>query len=609
MDIMIYEGKKVFRYRRGAAYFLLFLALELLALLTDTPVNPQLEAHKADCSWYLNRIGGALTEENKGFLEEEAAAMSKADGIVQTAYQQYFDGQITEEALNETIRQPLEKLERRAGFAVIYQQYLYVRQDPVHRYFLDTNGWDALLSHDSPDIPLILALFLILAPVFCEDGKWQMDLLTMTMKKGGACLSGYKLLFSALAALALILCSTMMRVIFLNGKYGLPHGDFPLQSLSYFGTSTKEFSLLQAFLLVAALKTAGSLCLGLILLFGTAWTKKYAVTLLGCMAVVFLPIMGGSLTLRYVLPGPSGLLTATGFLAGDQNAVQSLTEETVKTFQEIPLSGLAFNLTLTAGLCFLLVWMIQRKCATKWKRHRFRFLSVLLVMCAVLSGCAGSSPQEPAEFNLSDAGHYETDRWLIYTEEDESLALDLIAEDKQTGEQFRLVRDVFETSYHVMPYIYGSGNYVYYMKMMVDKSETILYSMYERLMIQEVDLTDFSERTVFQIRMNEKNLLGTVFEARQTDWDYYLGITGFFLDRSYIYFISSGDICRVSYLTGKREVLIEASLLSDVAYDGQNIYYLNERFRLVKFSLAEQEGHVMSDKIMRQFYLSEGEIQ
>ena len=145
--------------------------------------------------------------------------------------------------------------------------------------------------------------------------------------------------------------------------------------------------------------------------------------------------------------------------------------------------------------------------------------------------------------------------------------------------------------------------------MTVDKSETILYSMYEHLLVQEVNLKDFSERTVLKLRMNEKNLLEAVSWTRSTDWSYYLSFLGFFLDEDYVYFISSGDISRVSYFTEKRVVLIEAPQLSSVAYDGQNIYYLNERFRLVKFCLAEQERQVMSDKIMRQFTLSEGEIQ
>ncbi len=615
-----YEAKKMFWYRRGILYVFLFLVSELFILSAGVPANPQMYAHKDDCIWYLNQIGGQLTEEHQKFLEEEAAAMSKADSAVQTAYKQYFDGLISQDTLEENVEDPFTALERRAGFHVIYEQYLYARQDPAHRYLLNTNGWEALLSRDRLDLPLILVLFLLLAPIYCDEGKSQMDTLSLTMKKGGAFLSRYKILYSVLVVLALNASSMAAELLFVSGKYGLPNGNFPLQSLSCYGTSTKELSLWEAYFLTIALKTAGSLCLDVFILFGTALTKKYAPVLLGCMAAVFLPVFGFSPAILYTLPSPAGFLVASGFLRGDQTAVDSLTGKSVTIFEEISLRGLILRLVLTAALCLFMIAVVQRKNTNKWKRYSFRAISKLSALYAAvfltagLAGCSrpalGEGPDtihdnrksaKQISYRLSDAGHYETDDYQIEAKEDENLELHLIVEDKHTGSQFPLVRDAFEDSYEVMPCIYGNGDHVYYIKMTVDKSETILYSMYEHLLVQEVSLKDFSERTVLKLRMNEKNLLGTVFRTRSADWSYYLALLGFFLDEDYVYFISSGDISRVSYLTGKREVLIEAPLLSDVAYDGQNIYYLNERFRLVKFSLSEQESQVMSDKIMRQF--------
>ena len=622
MDILRFEARKMFRYRRGIIYVFLFLVSELFILSADAPANPQMYAHKDDCIWYLEQIGGQLTEEHQKFLEEEADAMAKADSAVQTAYKQYFDGLISQDTLEENVEAPFAALERRSGFNAIYEQYLYARQDPAHRYLLNTNGWEALLSCNGLDIPLILVLFLLLAPIYCDEGKSQMDTLSLTMKKGGTCLSKYKILYSVLVVLALNVSGTMTELLFVLGKYGLPNGNFPLQSLSCYGTSTKELSLWEAYFLTIALKTEGSLCLDVFILFGTALTKKYAPVLLGCMAAVFLPVCGFSPAIRYTLPGPAGFLTPSGFLCGDQTAVDSLTGESVTVFGEISLRGLLLRLALTAALCLFMIAAVQWKNTSKWKQHSFRTVSKLTALCAAvfltvgLSGCAGPASQEmpntiqgsrKAEkqtfYCLSDAGHYETDDYRIEAKEDENLELHLTVKDKHTGEQFPLVRDAFQDSYEVMPCIYGNGDYVYYIKMTVDKSETILYSMYEHLLVQEVNLKDFSERTVLKLRMNEKNLLGALSWARSADWSYYLALLGFFLDEDYVYFISSGDISRVSYLTGKREVLIEAPLLSSVAYDGQNIYYLNERFRLVKFSLSEQKSQVMSDKIMRQFTL------
>ncbi len=622
-----YEFKKMFRYRPGLIYIFLFLASELLILSADAPANPQMQAHRDDCTWYLEQIGGQLTEEHQKFLEEEAAAMSEADSTVQTAYRQYFDGLIPQDTLEEMTEAPFALLERRSGFHVIYEQYLYARQDPAHRYLLDTSGWEALLSRDGLDLPLILVLFLLLAPIYCDEGKSQMDLLSLTMKNGGTCLSRYKILYSVLIVLALNVSSTIIKLLFVSGKYGLPNGNFPLQSLSCYGTSAKELSLWEAYFLITALKAAGSLCLAVFILFGTALTKKYAPVLLGCMAAVFLPVCGFSETVRYALPGPAGFLTASGFLRGEQTAADSLTGESAAVFEEISPGGLLLRLALTAALCLFMLAAVQWKNTSKWERHSFRTASRLSALCAAvllaagLSGCSGPALQEMPDtlqnnqmsterisYCLSDAGHYETDDYRIEAKEDENLELHLIAEDKHTGRQFPLVRDAFEDSYTVMPCIYGNGDHVYYIKMTVDKSETILYSMYEHLLVQEVNLKDFSERTVLKLRMNEKNLLGAVSRTGSADWSYYLALSGFFLDEDYVYFITPGDISRVSYLTGKRKVLIEAPQLSGVACDGRNIYYLNERFLPVKFSLSEQESQVLSDKIMKQFTPSDAGI-
>ena len=613
MDVLRYEARKMFRYRRGMVYVFLFLVSKLFILSADAPANPQMYAHKDDCAWYLKQIGGQLTEEHRKFLEEEAAEMSKADSAVQTAYRQYFDGLISQDTLEENTEVPFAVLEQRAGFNVIYEQYLYARQDPARRYLLNTNGWEALLSRDGLDIPLILVLFMLLAPVFCDEGKSRMDMLSLTMKKGGTFLSRYKILYSVLVVLALNISGAVLELLFVLEKYRLPNGNFPLQSLSCYGTSTKELSLWEAYFLTIALKTAGSLCLDVFILFGTALTKKYAPVLLGCMAAVFLPVYGFSPAIRYALPGPAGFLTASGFLRGDQTMTDNLTGEPVIVFGEISLDGLLLRLALTAALCLLMIAAVQRKYRSKWKQHHFRIISKLSALCAAifltagLSGCSRPVLHKTPEYNLSDAGHYETDDYRIEAQENEDLELHLMVEDKHTGKQFPLVRDVFEDSYGVMPWIYGNGDYVYYIKMTVDKSETIMYSMYEHLLVQEVNLKDFSERTVLKLRMNEKNLLGTVFRANSADWSYYLALSGFFLDEDYVYFISSGDISRVSYLTGKRDVLIEAPVISSVAWDGQNIYCLNERFRLIKYSLSEQEWQAASDKIMKQFTLNGSE--
>lgn len=615
MDIMRYEFKKMFRYRKGIVCLLLFILLKVVLLyFFDNPANLPMEENKQEYSWYLSQITGNLTDETRDFIEKEAAEMSDAAGTVQTTYEKYYDGQISEAELKKKVSPLMEKLKRRAGFDVVYQQYLFVRENPGNRYFLYTNGWDALLSHDSPDYLLILVLFLLLAPVYCEEGKCQMDILTATMKKGGTYLSRHKIIISGLITLFLCVSSIAVEILFCSIRYGLPHGAFPLQSLPLFGTSTKAVSLLQVLLLTIGLKTLGYFCLAVMVLFGTAFFRKYAVTLLVCSALTFLPIFGFSSAVRYMLPGPVALITASGFLIGDQTSVSSVTDEMVTTFQEIPGWVLGFVVASTMILCFALLMAIQKKFQLKWRRsptvcYTMAVSSVVVSLLAgcLLTGCAYSKTYNRTVYNMADARYYETEQYLIYVDYNEYLDGILTVENKETGERTPLVRDVLQSSYQVMDCIYGHGNYVYYIKMTADKSEMILYEMYDCFLVQEVDLTDFSERTVFRVDLKEKNLLGSAFSAEKEDVSFFvsffMGSQGFFVDEQYIYFISPADICRMDRVTGKKETLIETLQITDVAYDGVYIYYLNEKSELVQYSIAEKVEYVVPDVVAKRFYL------
>lgn len=611
MDAIKYEFGKMFLYRKGAVILLLFFAAKILLLCFSTaPLNQQAEEYKQAYSVYLSEITGKLTERTTEYMEQEASALSAAASTVQTSYEKYYDGQISEQQLNEAVCPLMEKLENQKGFDIAYQQYLYVRQNPENRYFLYTNGWDALLSNKSPDYLLVLVLFLLIAPVFCEDAKCQMDLLAATMKKGGNCLSKYKILLSAFVVLTLSVSSAGMEILFCTVKYGLLHGNFPLQSLSYFGTSTKVITLWQAFRVIFGLKTLGYLCLGTMVLFCTVFFRKYATSLFVCMSVTFLPVLGMDASIRYVLPGPAALITASGFLIGNQTSVSSVTDETMITFHEVSGHVLAVSVAVNVLLCITMLLAVLRRCSTKLKRrHKVLrqipafFISFVLVI-SLLPGCSASIPCTRTVFNMSDAKYYETEQYLIYIDYNENSEGILMAEDKKTGERTHLVRDVMQSSYQVMNCIYGQGNNVYYIKMTADKSETIMYEMYDELLVQKIDLTDFSEQTVFRVNLNEKNLLGSLFAADQETLSYFLKAQAFFVDQNYLYVISSTDVSRIHMLTGKKESLIETILLSDVAYDGENIYYLNAKSELVKYNVDSQTESMIPDVIAKRFYMS-----
>ena len=607
LSIVVYELRKMLRYRKGAIFLALFFLLKIALLVgSDIPANPDMEEEKETYFYYLDQISGPMTEETDRFMSEESVAMSSADSAVQTAYTKFYDGLISEKLLTETVTPLMERLDNRSGFNVAYQQYLYVRQAPENRSFLYTNGWDALLSHNSMDFLLVLIIFLLLAPVYCEDGKCQMDMLTVTMKRGGACLSRYKILVSVFMVTALSFSSAGIELLFCAVKYGLPNGTFPLQSLQYFGSSTKEITLVQAFLCMTGLKTLGCLWLGAMVLFGAVFFRKYAATLLVCTAVTVLPAIGLAPAALYALPGPAALLMPSGFLRGEQVSSADMTDGMEPVFREIQLKQLLILLVLAVGCSVILLLAVQMRCSSQWSRRSRRKAPALVcavLLASTLTGCVPAEQAYQGTFNLTDAQHYETDRYCVYFDYAEDLSSFLVVEDKETGQRMRLVRDVFQESSEIAKCIFGNGDRVYYIKLTADKSETVQYVMYDQLLVQELDLTNFSEQTIFRVNLNEKNLLGDTFAAKQKDLSLFLTALGFFVNEQSVYVISSTEICRFDRLTGQKETLIEIPVISDAAYDGTYLYYLNEKSELIQYSLEEKTGYVVPDIIAKRFYL------
>lgn len=607
LETIQYELKKLLYKRKGLVFLLLFTGLKLLSLLLfDTPVNQQMEIEKSSYRQQLEFLSGPLTKNNHTWFSETSASIAKAESIVQITYAQYYAGELTEDELHRTVDPMLTLLESRNGFNLAYQQFLYVRQNPENRYFLYTNGWDALLSFEQLDYLLILTLFLILTPIHCEESKNQMDLLTITMRRGGNTLSLCKMITALILIVALSAGTFFIEVGFCAIKYGLPNGSFPLQSLTYFSSSSKTIALSQAVLFVYGVKTLGYLCLGCLILFTSVLFKKYAPALLTCVVFSLFPILGLSESLRYFIPGPAALMTAIGFLKGtEMETIDPALNQTV-SFQEVSSENFLFLLMITLGLSMLFLLIIQHRMTNQWKKTSFRFKKILslLALASILSLASGCSPstETTKTFNLFSAQYYETDRYFVYQEYDEDFNSRFIVEDKESGEQTPLLKDPFFNTNHVMNYIYGQGDFVYTVQMTSENSESVMYVMYDQLLVQEINLTDFSERTIFRCDLNEKNLLGETFAANREDLTFYLESIGFFIDDSYLYFISSNSISRVHRITGKREKLIETLVITDVAYDGKHLYYLNEKSELVQYNISEKTSYILTEVVAKRFY-------
>jgi hypothetical protein len=587
-----------------------------LALLFffDTPKNPEVEMNTSAYQHYLDLVNGSHTEESEQLFKNEATKISDAHVTLTKIYDDYYDGHISEKELQDSIPSLEKVIENEQGFQIIFEQYMYVRENADNRYYLSTNGWDGLLSTEQLDFGLMLLLLLLVTPVFCAEFSSDMNSLHLTLRKGTRGHAITKMLLVVLVVIVISILSVMMRYGFYDMKYGLDDGDYPLQSLSYFGTSLKDLSLSATFLWSTILKLFGNLIFVMFIMLFSVWTKKYALTLFSSTVVILLPyylfILDSS---KYFLPGPLGFMLSTGFFKGSESELNPITDQMDVIYEGVP--TMTMFILLVISLCIGIgAWIIILRCHTNawYTRKRFHKLqpfSITLFLCMIvisLSGCdtTNKTDQEHDIFNSISRQTFENDSYRFYMEITDEGENQPIFEDKETGDIKDLVRSPFSSLTSVEPYIYGNDSFVYYMKMDYDKSG--FYKETNRLSLIEVDTTTFGERIIYEMNANMSK--DTFLGLHTTDDIDFLGIISVFLDKGHIYLVDDHEIKRVNRLTGKTDTIIQSSVSSNIAYDGRYIYYPNEAYRIIKYDTQTEKEITIPDIITTQFFLTDSEL-
>lgn len=589
---MQYEIRKMFRYQNGLWLILLYFVLSIAGLLfVDTPANPEIEQNKEAYEHYLQQIEGKCTEATESFLSEEADRIAKATNQLQNLYDDYSDGKLKEGEFKSQLTEAENAVRYQRGFELVYEQYNGIQENKEKRWFLYTNGWDGLLSHDSLDLLFALLILLLIAPVFCQEYESGMEKLIMTQPQGTRYHALQKILLVVLVVGILCLLDSSMRFLFYDLKYGLPHGNYPLQSLPYFATSTRQATLIGAFLGISAGKLFGSLSLAILILFVSACAKKYALTLFVCTASVFLPYYGLSMpSAKYFLPGPLGWMISTGFFKGSEYQYDAATQEKTMIFQEI--GGTARGLLIGFTLCLVIIMtvIILKKhtniwCARKPRRAKKAVCMILLLgmSASVFSGCAPSSAvQRHRSFNLAQSNTFENNAYRFFVEDPNSDKATWMMENKSTGKTENLIRNPMQALSKVPETLFGCGDFVYYLQFDSDASR--FFPIVDRFSVVEVDTRNFREKIVFERNLNtSRDTFLSMGKPQEQDVKAFSPINAFFLDDQNFYFISNRQVSKVNRMTGERKVIIEAPSLKSLSFDGANIYYLDAESRLMQY--------------------------
>ena len=609
MSVFSYEWKKLMVMQRGLLYILAALLVSTVWLAAaDRPQNSAMEEYREEYEWYLERLDGAYTEEKAAWLEQEAQAITETRNTRTQLQESYYSNQITAEQYERQIAEINTVLAHEHGFEAAYQQYLYICENTGNRYFLNTNGWAGLFSAQTLDFPLFLVILILASAVFCSEYSCQMDALLRTAPQSRKSARS-KVVMTLCAVFALCGGLALIRFAFFGIKYGLPHGEYPVQSIASFGGSTKNISLLAAYLLLTVLRCFGSVYLAALLLFLSVLVKKYALTVVIGVASTLIPYIGLFRQICYRLPLPLPFLLATGFLEGTSSVEDSLTGEAVVTFSERSPQELLALLGLSAACFTLMIWWALRQNTNCWQSEknpvrRCETIALSLLLLLSLSSCSfGTSAN--GIYNSSSQSVSETYN-VIFDDQTRTYSLENRATGALTDLALSPLFGAFSDGESIKA-VYMDAPYIYYMasrtEQYVDRVGSY-NSTFTQVSIVQLHTETFEEQVVFEkITDSGRSLLGIDYTVGDT-WMFLQYCYGFFLNADSLFFITNDGITEVGR-TIQRTKLLDIPTNGNIAFDGRTIYYINEDSLLTAYDTKTHKTRPFRNMVAYDFCLTD----
>lgn len=577
------ELKKVLIKQRGFLIILIMIILKVIFTISSGYDSLYIiDQNQQGYASYIEQYKGKLTLAKQKEIETEYYAVIHATSELEELSRRFIKGEIDKKKYEELSRKNYEREKNREVFDVVYNQYIYVNEEPNKRYIMDTRGWSSLLSHTSIDFFLILCMILVFTPLFCYEFESGMDVLLLSSKKGKYKATIYKLLGAFALGVLLTILFSFLEYICIDRMVGLQNGDYPLKSLDFFKSSEYDISLNQAFLITIMNRTLGSLILALMISIIGILSKKTIITLFTSSVLAFLPyILFSEKSLLYYLPLPSGLLSGTGYLWGTSYLSDFGDKGTivqVVKFQMIDKDIYPFLLLgyfIEVALLFL--YCIKRFSRYSLKSKQFGIIKLICILgiCSVtLAGC-NMTQNEKDNFTDNYEGEQtygETNGYAISLDIEHGI---ISSKNIKTGENVILTRDPFRKDCKINA-IFVRDGWCYYLEVVKGL---------EGIRIYGIDMKDFSEKLIYNsVKENNKNFLSII--SNQTEKNAKILtvnklVNCFFLNNEFIYYKRHSTLTRIDRKTGNQTVIAKGidRGLSCSYYNG-DIYFLDNQHRL-----------------------------
>lgn len=574
---------------KNKVYVLLLIAIILrITMLVMSADDVSFLTQGEEKAYYeiSQKYAGHVTDDEANFLEGYYSVVSQLGRFISKLREKYLNNDIDRSEYYRQMELFDELSREQNGFMTFFRQYRYASEDPAERKIVYATGWNGLLTVERFDWGFVLLVIVLSALIFGREYESEMRNLLISTKRGESPLIIAKFICIIFLVILLSTLSSLIELGFFDIKFGLPHGDYPLKSLSYFRDSSFTFTLQGAYLRIFLYRTFGYLVLMVFTIFLTVRLKKtllpMSISLLMVVLPYALPIVQ---SIKYILPTPLGLILAQGYFRSSE-----VSEENGYVFFKAidPVIQLLLILFWVIILILLILDIVRRFTSFGFfKRHHFR--NIILVLMTVLTmgflnACSGNNHNVEI---CAPVYNSDTNATFTYVDGRVIWLKDLLySEDLRTGDVQELIRDPFMTDediYNQILSIYSYNDNLYYLQKKRSEMEFI-----------QLNMNDYQEKVIYSDRKNKgPELITSRLFTDEGGWsgkpitpfivkDQYLLLT----DQSFV--DGSNSIASVNLHTGQTKLLIE-NYLGNIGFKGDQIFYINNLFQIRGFDLVTQE--------------------
>lgn len=569
------ELKKYFFHYRWLAVIIVFVLFKLAAsLLTPFSTDDTIEQNKSEYSRYLSEFGGKLTPEKEQAILGEFDRINAAASETNAVRERFLKGEISSAEFAERINELSQITSREDVFLKVFEQYEYDAQDIGRREIIYTSGWQKLLTNESPDLLLVLLIVLLCSQTFAREYETGMAKIMLPSKNGRASLCGKKLAVGLLTSACCTVCFAAIDILS-AASLGLENFSAPLESVPELYNTPQHISLISALVMIVLIKILGYSIFALMVQIVSAIIKKTLPVMCVSFGLVLIQYAGfGATDFKYRYAVPYGMMLAGGYLKGESDIGNA-------HFSPISPDELC-GIIIAAVLIFALLGVLLT--ASFSAKKRLKLFALFIGISVLLCGCENRG-EEMQMFRLNGTELTDSAEYVFSYSGNGTMT------NKSTGEVTDFIRDPFydiRTDSDKTPItapIYAKGSSAYFL---CDNGISIV--------IKERDLADMSDRIIYQSTGDERDYFLGLGHSYASTHDYI--ISGFFLNDSFIFFVTDRGITQIDRLTSRSSEIVTDPRIENVIFDGTDIYYITSDFTLVKYiSHSGETEQVISDKI------------